>query len=338
MKRRAFLLSLLVLLTHSMAQAEEPEDEDSGLNFNLVVPTFGGQQFWTDEKVSPHYRIQRNVISGHFRLLDSRDFRRAWGSYEQCLTAEADLASQDKDAGTMPGHVIFVLHGIIRSRDSVEKMQKYLQQEFPEAAVLTFGYASTRAEIGDHAAALDRVIARLEPSVRRIDFVGHSMGNLVVRHYLGDCECRQQVDRRIGRIVMVAAPNGGSRRAEAWAWSSTFKTLFGDAGQQLAKNWETVMPQLATPCCEFGIVAGAKGDGEGWKDLLPGDDDGTVSVATTRLPGARDFITVPCKHTYIMDNEQAQEYVAKFLHEGYFVSRTARHPILEEDADEPFRR
>ena len=52
--------------------------------FNLEGPTFGGKQLWTDELVFHEWRVQRNTLSGHCRLLDDKNFRKAWGSFEHC--------------------------------------------------------------------------------------------------------------------------------------------------------------------------------------------------------------------------------------------------------------
>ena len=40
------------------------------------VPTLGGMQFWADELFFHQWRIQRNVITGHCRLLDGKDLLR----------------------------------------------------------------------------------------------------------------------------------------------------------------------------------------------------------------------------------------------------------------------
>ena len=51
---------------------------------NAVTPTLGGKQFWGDELFFHRWRIQRNSLDGHCRLLDERNCRRAWGTFEQC--------------------------------------------------------------------------------------------------------------------------------------------------------------------------------------------------------------------------------------------------------------
>ena len=44
------------------------------------MPTLGGKQFWADELFFHQWRIQRNVFTGHCRLLDEHDLRHASGT------------------------------------------------------------------------------------------------------------------------------------------------------------------------------------------------------------------------------------------------------------------
>ena len=44
---------------------------------------------------------------------------------------------------------------------------------------------------------------------------------------------------------------------------------------------------------EIGVIAGAKGDGKGWKRYMDGDDDGKVAVKDTHLPTEKDHIVIP---------------------------------------------
>ena len=48
--------------------------------WNLATRTLGGLQFWGDVCAFHGWRIQHNVFTNHFRLLDPSDVRWAWGS------------------------------------------------------------------------------------------------------------------------------------------------------------------------------------------------------------------------------------------------------------------
>ena len=295
---------------------------------NVPMTTLGGKQFWGDEFIFHGWRIQRHVYTQHCRLLDPDDLRHAWGSYDACRS-EFEQIREDRQLPPMRARLVLVLHGMIRTRSAMLPLADCVAEHMPTAEVITLSYPSTRAKICQHAAALGRVIAGLGPEVQQIDFVAHSLGNIVVRHYLADeLRARGSVDPLLHRMVMIAAPNRGSLRAAAWSANPLFRLVMGSPGQELSVRWKELQQHLATPPFEFGVIAGAKGDGRGWKRYLPGDDDACVSVSTTRLPGATDFITFPVKHTFIMNDRRVQEATASFLNQGYFVSADEKQPIL----------
>jgi pimeloyl-ACP methyl ester carboxylesterase len=299
-----------------------PTLSDIAAPLNWEIPTFGGKQVWTDEFVHLEWRIQRNVLTGHHRLLDDQNVRRAWGDFDQCRAVFAAL-KQELNLPALQPRVVIVLHGLIRSRESMSGLCRYLT-EHSDFSVLNVSYASSREELADHAAALARIVDRLE-GVDEVNFVGHSLGNLVIRHYLGD-----RVDaggRRAGRVVMIGPPNHGAELARRFKDNPLFQIVFGDTGRQLAEQWSRIAPRLAIPRGEFGIIAGGTADNAGFSPLISGDDDFVVAVSETQLPGAADFIVVPVLHATIMNNPQVQEQTLRFLRHGYFVSAETRQPL-----------
>jgi hypothetical protein len=106
-----------------------------------------------------------------------------------------------------------------------------------------------------------------------------------------------------------------------------FQALIGEPGQQLGREWVLLENSLATPAFEFGIIAGGRGNAQGFNPLLPGDDDGVVTVRSTRLAGARDFLMVSLVHTLMLADPRVQEYTLRFLEEGHFVAENRRRPV-----------
>jgi hypothetical protein len=98
----------------------------------------------------------------------------------------------------------------------------------------------------------------------------------------------------------------------------------------MASGWDELEPRLGTPPFEFGILAGGKKDGRGYNPLLPGDDDGVVTVDSTRLAGARDFRIVPALHSFFMNDPKIHELTRRFLAHGHFESEESRQPITVE--------
>jgi pimeloyl-ACP methyl ester carboxylesterase len=316
------------------AEADGREPPSTGHTELVPMPTLGGKQFWADELFFHQWRIQRNALDGHCRLLDGHDRRHAWGTFDECR-ARLEQIKREQRLPPMRGAAVIVLHGLGRSRDSMDKLCRYLEDE-GGYTVLNVSYPSTRRDIGGHALALRRIVENLD-GVEQIDFVGHSMGNIIIRHYLADAmasrtaassqAARARLDPRIRRFVMLAPPNHGSRAADALADNPLFKAATGPAGQELGVDWDELERWLAVPPCEFGIVAGGRGDAKGYNPLLPGDDDGTITVDTARLAGASDFLLVPVMHTFIMDDKTVMQCTLRFLEHGYFLSPEQRRPI-----------
>ena len=291
---------------------------------NIVLPTLGGMQFWGDVQFFHQWRIQRNVFTGHYRLLDERNFRHAWGTLERCQAKLAGIKSA-RSLPPMQGRAVIVLHGLIRTRSSMNSLCRFLRTH-GGYSVFNVNYPSTRAELSAPAQDLASIVAHLE-GVDEIHMVSHSLGSLVIRHYLAQQASLGDADPRLKRIVMLAPPNNGAELAEKLGCNPVFKSLFGPAGYQLAKCWSDLKKQLAIPSCEFGIIAGGRGNPRGYNPLLSGDDDLVVSVDTTRLPGARDFTVLPVVHTYMMNNRELQQSVLRFFQHGFFVSEAERNPI-----------
>jgi hypothetical protein len=147
-----------------------------------------------------------------------------------------------------------------------------------------------------------------------VSFVTHSLGGIVAREVLSrDAEWKKTL--KPVRLVMIAPPNQGSAVAEALKDWLPYRAALGEVGQELTPEAIARMP---LPPCEFGIIAGGKGDGKGLNPLLGGDNDGLVTVDETRLPGAADFLLLDATHTFIMANEKSIEATRRFLETGRF--------------------
>lgn len=53
---------------------------------NVNFPTMGGKVFWNDLVNVNGWRVQKNNITGHCRVLDPENVRHAWGGEEDILT------------------------------------------------------------------------------------------------------------------------------------------------------------------------------------------------------------------------------------------------------------
>ena len=153
------------------------------------------------------------------------------------------------------------------------------------------------------------------------------MGGLVVRSML-----KKDPDPRIKRMVMMGVPNKGAELADMLKKNPLFKAIYGPAGQQLVTDNQGLIRDLPTPKFEFGVIAGGRGNEKGFNPIIPGDDDGTVAVTSTRLPGAADFMMEPVLHSFLMFNKECIEATVLFLKSGRFRKDKAPMPIANEVA------
>ncbi|MCA9192532.1 MAG: alpha/beta hydrolase [Planctomycetales bacterium] len=311
------LVAVLQSGRYSVAQDESEDNSQLRGLLNVPTPTLGGKQLWTDHFWRQDWTIQQNALTLHWRLLDANYVRRAWGSYEAC---RAELDRKMPSSALKVDSVVILMHGLMRSADSMRGLGRFLEQEL-DCKCIYFQYASTRASISEHAAALRDVVSSLPTNVK-INFVGHSMGNIVVRHAIGDWQRAHDLVTlgRIEKVIMLGPPNQGAAIARQLSKIGLFEFITGQGGMELGPKWTEFESSLAVPHCPFAIVAGNLDNGI-TNPLVGADGDFVVSVEETKLPGATAFLEIPRLHSFIMDDSIAQTATLSFLQTGKFPAR-----------------
>ncbi|WP_299592064.1 alpha/beta hydrolase [uncultured Microbulbifer sp.] len=228
------------------------------------------------------------------------------------LLATAAMPAQARDC-------VILLHGLAKSDSSM----KMLEQAVAEAGFIAVnvGYPSTDFPIEKLAGpaiapALDSC-ARQEPDAdtetSRVHFVTHSMGGILVRQYLS----RVQVEN-LGRVVMLGPPNQGSEVVDKLGSFPGFHFIYGDAGVQLGSGKMSVPNTLGAARFDLGIIAGTRSINPILSRMLPGTDDGKVTVERTRLEGMRDHLEMPVTHVFMMKDQKVIAQVIHYLQHGRF--------------------
>ena len=206
---------------------------------------------------------------------------------------------------------VVLLHGLARSPQSMAKMERCLEKE--GYRVLNVGYPSRKFTVQQLSAIVrDKITNNVEGN-ERVHFVTHSMGGIVVRYI-------QQYFpiKNIGRVVMLSPPNQGSEVVDKLGSFKVFEWINGPAGLQLRTSKGSLILELEAVDFELGIITGDRSINWILSCMIPGDDDGKVSIENAKVDGMSDFKVVHSTHPFIMKNKKVIGNVSTFLRSGKF--------------------
>jgi len=209
--------------------------------------------------------------------------------------------------------VVVFVHGIWMPGGEMWPFKRFLQRDHDLSGEL-FSYHSVGDTLDQNASKLARFV--MELGVPRVHLVGHSLGGVLALRALTIVP-----DMPPGRIVCLGSPLNGSQAADHLSEHHWGKAIIGSALvqgviDQPAANWAgNVMEQR-----DVGAVAGTLSIGLGKLFAnFDGENDGTVAVTETRLPGLKDHICHATNHTGLIFSEAVATQTAAFLKHGKFI-------------------
>ena len=210
-----------------------------------------------------------------------------------------------------PDESVILLHGLARGPRSMLPLQHALEGQ--GYRVENVGYASRHAPVETLAEQAIAPALNKCSQARRVHFVTHSLGGILVRQYL-----RQHSVENLGRVVMLGPPNRGSEVVDRLGTWPGFHFINGDAGMQLGVAADSLPNQLGAAAFELGVIAGNRSINPLLSLVIPGDNDGKVSVSNTRLEGMQDHLVMPVTHPLMMRDKRVIAQVIHFLKTGAF--------------------
>jgi len=208
---------------------------------------------------------------------------------------------------------VILLHGMFRSAIAMKPAEVFLKDK--GFKVINLSYPSTQYDIEtlvqDHLAPQIRTLE--ENGAKEIHFVTHSMGGILVRHYL-----KHNLMPTLGRVVMLSPPNKGTELTNLFSDTQWYKDKIGPSGKQLGPSDNSWVNQLGDVDFELGVIAGNYNANYLTSWLLPGPDDGVVSVESMKVKGMADLLLVSEKHFNIRRFIPALQQSVYFIENGKF--------------------
>ena len=233
-------------------------------------------------------------------------------SFKLVIEGKSQKLTANCDTNVCKNRAVVVLHGLARSSASMNKISKALNSA--GYTVCNIQYPSRKYSI--EKLAVEEVYPEIEKCLpnleQKIDFVTHSMGGIVVR------QLAKSTDIKIDRVVMLSPPNQGSELVDKLKVIPLFKFINGEAGLSLGTKVNSVPNRLGAVDFETGVIIGDRSYNPLYSYLIPGADDGKVSVERAKVEGMKDFLIVPHSHSFIMNSKGAIAQTINFLEFGKF--------------------
>ena len=204
---------------------------------------------------------------------------------------------------------VIMLHGLASHSVMMKPIALALDLQ-PEYRVVNQrynSYATDISSIAEHVIPKALADCELRDS-DRVNFVTHSMGGLLVRSFLENNEISE-----LDAVVMIAPPNQGSEVVDKIRKIYPLEFALGPAGRQLGTGIDQFPASLSLPDFDLGIIAGVKERKLFSPKILPGQDDGAVSLNSTQLATMTDFHQIEATHSGILFDPETIEQTLSFL-------------------------
>jgi len=237
--------------------------------------------------VQPHILTQSDIFLGAFLC-------RKWLDYLAHLVTGSSMK-------------IIILHGLYMHGMVMQPLSHRLRDLGYRTKILS--YNTVAIDENKVFNAIDNALSTQMPNI----LVGHSLGGLIIKHYL---QARQLDEQQVSHVVTIGSPMQGASivtRIQELGMSAILGNSPSFGLAQHEGTWN--QPQ------KLGCIAGTLPLGA--RSLLMMDNkmmsDGTVTVEETKIEGMTDHVEIRSSHTSLIYTSLVPQQIHHFIENNVFI-------------------
>ena len=214
--------------------------------------------------------------------------------------------------------VLFLVHGFRSDCSSMQFLARALQSHYQQVIPVDVGLSFEN--LSDAIRALHSVVDQY--AFEQADFVGHSTGGIVIRHFLNQ---EPEIAQKTNACVLLGVPNRGTPLADLHqtALPKFLKKIHPVILHLTQSDYLQNKLERFPPSIAVGGVAGIK-SWSSTNSLFNDLNDGVVSRQSVWLPEMQDLIVMPLDHLELTDNQAVADAIAHFVTNHQFPKRLYR--------------
>lgn len=202
---------------------------------------------------------------------------------------------------------IIILHGLYMHGMVMQPLGHRLREFGYRTKVISYNSVAINQE-----QVFETIDKALSPDITNV-LVGHSLGGLIIKHYL---QSRQPSHAHVSHVVTIGSPMQGASivtRIQELGISAILGNSPSFGLEQHESDWQ--LPQ------KLGCIAGTLPLGA--RSLLMMDNkmmsDGTVTVDETKIAGMTDHIEIRSSHTSLIYSSLVPQHIHHFISNDVFL-------------------
>lgn len=217
------------------------------------------------------------------------------------------------NSNSIASECVILIHGFGRKSFSMGKINSHLYEQGYQT--ISIDYPSR------HYPLIELIEKYIMPKIEeaknkcdKIHFVGYSMGGIITRYVIANNR-----PENLGRVVMIATPNKGCEVIDILRDYQWFETIFGPAVSDISTDALFLKKLPSYVDYDVGVISGNFSINPITSIfMLPGENDGTVTLESTKIEGMKDHLIIPSSHSMILNDQHVIEQVGNFISKGNF--------------------